>query len=93
MQHVVIKFLWLQEHGTKMTHVHLRRTFGAAAVSVPTVKQWVRHFMEGSILRRDKPRFSRPLAILRDVLTKFLLNYPLASAKMRAKHFDISGRS
>jgi transposase len=58
-QGVVIKSLWGQEHGTKMIHAHLRGTLGAAAVSLPTVKQWMRRFRKGGTSGEDKSRLGR----------------------------------
>jgi hypothetical protein len=37
-QRFVIKFLWLQEQGSKEMHAHLRGTLGDLAVSLPTLK-------------------------------------------------------
>jgi transposase len=66
-QRVVIKFLWLEEYGTKVIHAHLPGTLGATAVSLRTVKRWVRHFREGYTSCKDKPRLGRPLTILGDI--------------------------
>jgi hypothetical protein len=50
-QRFVIKFLWLQEQGSKAIHAHLRGTVGDCAVSLPTMKRRLRRY----ILRRQKP--------------------------------------
>lgn len=90
-QRVVLKILWLQKHGIEVIHVHLRGTLGATAVSLPTVKRRVRHFSEGDTSCEHKLRLGRPLIILGDVLSKFLLKYPFACAEIIAKYFDVSG--
>jgi hypothetical protein len=46
-QRFVIKFLWLQEQGSKVIHAHLRGTLGDLAVSLPTAKQWLHRSREG----------------------------------------------
>jgi hypothetical protein len=43
-QRVIIKIFWLQEQGSELIHVHLRVTFGARVVSIPTVKRSPRRF-------------------------------------------------
>jgi hypothetical protein len=89
-QCVVIKFLWLQEQRCKLIHAHLRGTLGALTVSLLTVKWLVCRFREGNTSCKDKTRSGRSLTIFEDVLSKFLLKYPIASANIIAKHFDIS---
>jgi hypothetical protein len=44
-QRFVIKFLWLQERGSKAIHAPLRATLEDLAVSLPTVKLWLRRSM------------------------------------------------
>jgi transposase len=89
-QRFVVKFFWLQEQGSKIIHAPLRGTLGNLAVSLPTVKQWLRRFREGDSSCKDRNRPGRPPAILRDVLSKLLSKYLFPSAKNIASHFDIS---
>jgi histone-lysine N-methyltransferase SETMAR len=89
-QRVVIKFLWLQKQGSKVIHADLRGTLGDLAVSLPSVKRWLRRFREGNTSCEDGNRAGRPLTILRYVLSKFLSKCLFASAKNIASHFDIS---
>jgi transposase len=89
-QHFVIKFLWLQEQGSKEIHVHLRGTLGDLAVSLLTVKRCLRRFREGDTSCKLRNRARRPLTILGDALLKFLSKYPFASPKNIASQFDIS---
>jgi hypothetical protein len=86
----VIKFLWLQEQGSKAICAHLRGTLGDLAVSLPTVKRWSHRFSEGDTSGEDRNRAGIPLTILKDVLSKFLSKYPFAPAKNIASHFHIS---
>jgi hypothetical protein len=37
-QRFIIKFLWLQEQGSKVVQAHLRDTLGDLAMSLPTVE-------------------------------------------------------
>jgi transposase len=89
-QHFVIKFLWLQEQGSKVIPAHVRGTLGNLAVSLPTVKWWLHRFREGDTSCEDRNRAERPLTILGEVLSKLLSKYSFVSAKNIASHFDIS---
>jgi histone-lysine N-methyltransferase SETMAR len=89
-QRFEIKFIWLQEHGSKVIHAQLRGILGPCAVSLPTVKRWLRRFRAGDTSCEDQPRSGRPLAILGDVLGKFLSKHPFASAKIMAAHFNLT---
>jgi transposase len=89
-QHFVIKFLWLQEQGSKAIHAHLRGTLGDLPVSLPTVKRWLRRFRKGETSYKDRSRAREPLTILGDVSLKLLSKYPFASGKDISNHFDIS---
>jgi hypothetical protein len=89
-QHFVIKCLWLQEQGSKVIHTHLRGAVRDLAVSLPTVKRWLRCFREGETSCEDRNRAGRPFTILMDVSSKFLSEYPFASAKNIRSPFDIS---
>jgi hypothetical protein len=89
-QGFAIKFLWLQEQGSKAIHTHLRGTPGDLTVSLPPVKQRLRRFREGDTSCEDRIRARRPLTILGDVLSKFVFKYPFASAKNIVSHFDMS---
>jgi hypothetical protein len=60
-------------------------------MSLRTVKRWVLCFREGDTSCEDKSKLGRPLPVLGDVLSKFFLKHPFASAKIIAKHFDIRG--
>jgi hypothetical protein len=71
-QRFVIKFLWLQEQGSKAIHAHLRGTLGDLAVSLLTMKRWLHRFREGDTSCKDRNRARRPLTILEDVSSKFL---------------------
>jgi transposase len=90
-QYMVIEFLWRQEHGTKVIHTHWRGTLGAATESLPTVRRWMHRFREGDTSCEDKSRLDEPIIILEDFLSNFILKYSFVSAKIIAKHFDISG--
>jgi hypothetical protein len=80
-QRFIIKFLRLQEQGSKAIHYHLGGTLGHLAVSLPAVKRWLRRFKEGDTSCEDRNRAGRPLTIMGDILSKFLSKYPFASAK------------
>jgi transposase len=89
-QRFVIKFLWLQEQGSRAIHAHLRGTLEDLAVSFPTVKRWLRRFREGDTSCKDRNRVGRPLAIFRDVLLRFASKCPFAMAKNIANQFNIA---
>jgi transposase len=89
-QRLALKFLWLQEQGSKAIHAHLRGTLKDLAVSLPTVKRWLRHFREGNTSCKGRNIAGRPLAILGDVLSKFVSKYPFGLVKNIASDFDIS---
>jgi hypothetical protein len=76
-QCIVLKFLWLQEHGTKLIHA-----LGTPAMSLPTVKRSAYRLREGDTACEDKTRLGRPLTILGDVLSKFLLNIRLSLSRL-----------
>jgi transposase len=59
-QRSVIKFLWLQEQGSKAIHARLRGTLEDLTVSLPTVKRWLGRFTEGDISCKDRNRTGTP---------------------------------
>jgi hypothetical protein len=88
---VVITLLWPHKHGLQVIHAHFWGTLGAPAVPLPTVKRSACRFRAGDTSCEDEPKLGRPLIILGDVLSKFLLKHLFASVKIIAKHFDLSG--
>jgi hypothetical protein len=87
---IVIKFLWLQEQGSRTIHAHFHDTLGDLAVSLPTVKRWLHRFREGNTFSKHRNRPRRSLTFLGDVLSKFLSKFLFGSAKNIASQFCIS---
>jgi hypothetical protein len=85
-QRFTFKPLHLKGWGNKRIITELESTFQGSALSMVTVKQWLRKFKSGDLSRPDW----RPVRILGPFLKKFLDKYPFVRAKIMSRHFDTS---
>jgi transposase len=89
-QRFVIKFLWRQGLGGKAIHAQLLSTLVGTALSLLTVRRWIRHLKEGNTSCEDARQPGRPMVIAGDIIRKFLARYPVASVKVMSRHFGVS---
>jgi hypothetical protein len=77
----VMKFLWLQEQGSKAIHAHIRGSLGDLVVSLPTLKQWLHRFRKDDTSCEDRtlPGTTDSFGIC---LSKFPSKQPFAAAKI-----------
>jgi hypothetical protein len=86
----IIKFLWLQEQGSKAIHAHLRALSEISlCLFLPCNGGCV---ASGKAIHPAKTKQSQKIPYnSRAILSKLLSEYPFASAKNIASHFNISG--
>jgi transposase len=60
----MVNYFFLKGHGSKLIHQDLVNTFQDNAVSLSTVKNWLRRFKSGDLSCDDKERPARHLSSL-----------------------------
>jgi hypothetical protein len=87
-QRVMVKSLFLNEHGSKLIHKELVSTFQDNAISLSMLKNWLRRFKFSCLSCSDEERPERSLISMGSILQRFLKKFPFTSARVVAGHFS-----
>jgi hypothetical protein len=88
-QRVIAKYFFLNGHGSKLIHKELVNVLQGNAISLPTVKNWLRRFESGDLSCRDEERHGKLLISLDPTFQRVLKKFPFASARVMAGHFSV----
>jgi hypothetical protein len=88
-QRVMVKYFFLKEQGSKLIHKELVSPIQDNAISLSTVKNWLRRFKSGDLSCGDEERPGRRLICLNPVLHCFLKKVSFVSARVMAGHFSV----
>jgi transposase len=88
-QKVMMKYFFLKGHGSKLIHKEFVSTLQNNAISLSTVKNWVRRFKSCDHSCGDEERPGRPLISMDPALQHFLKKFSFASARLMAGHFSV----
>jgi transposase len=88
-QRVMVKHFFLKGHGSKFVHKELVGPLQDNAISLSTVKNWLRRFKSGELSCGDEERPGRRLVSLGPALRRFLKKIPFTSARVMAGHFSV----
>jgi transposase len=88
-QRVVVKYFFLKGYGSKLIHKELVSTLQDKAISLSTVTNWLRRFKSGDLSCGHEEWSGRPLISLGPALQRFLMKFPLASARVMTGHFSV----
>jgi transposase len=86
-QRVMMKYFFLNRHRSKLIHKRLVSPLHDNAISLSTVKNWLKRFKFGGLSCSDEERSGRPLISLGPALQRFLNKFSFASAQVVAGHF------
>jgi transposase len=75
-QRVMVKYFFLKGDGSKLIHKELMSTLQDNAISLSTVKNWLRKFKSGDLSCGDEERPGRCLISLGRALQRFLKKFP-----------------
>jgi hypothetical protein len=89
-QRVVIKFLGMKGLGVRRVHTKLSRVPGDDCYSPAAIERWLARFREGDLSYADHFRSGRPVIDISECLRAVLDKFPVASANMMSKHFDMA---
>jgi hypothetical protein len=70
-QRVMVKYFFLKRHGCKFIHKELENTLQDNAISLPTVKNWLKKFKSGDLSSGDEERPGRRLISLARLFSAF----------------------
>jgi hypothetical protein len=88
-QRVTMKYFFLKEHGNKLIHKKLVKTFQNNAISLSIFKNRLKRFKSGDLSCNDEERRGRPLISLGLALQHFLKKFTFASAPVMAEPFSV----
>jgi transposase len=85
----MVKYFLLKGHEGKFIHKEFLSTLEDNAISLSTVKNWLRMFKSSDLSCGDKERPGRPLICLGPALHRFLKKFPFTSTRIRTGHFSV----
>jgi hypothetical protein len=85
----MVKYFFLKGHRNKLIHKELVSTLRDTAISLYTVKNWLRRFPSGELSCGDEERVGRLLISLVPALQRFLKKFPFARAQVMAGNFSV----
>jgi transposase len=89
-QRFVIKFLFLKGLSANAIYRELSTVLGPIAYSLIQVNNWCTRFTDGDLTCSDQLRTGRPRHMLGTDLSQFLHEFPFATARQLAEHFNES---
>jgi transposase len=87
-QRVIVKYFFLKGHGSKLIHKELVSTLQDNAISLSTVKNWLRRFKIGDLSGRRRRTAWKNSNFFGLALQRFLKKFPFATARAVAWYFS-----
>jgi transposase len=88
-QRMMVKYFFLKRHGSKLIHKELVSKFQDSAISLSTLKNWLRRFKSGDLSYSDEKLPGRPLLSLDLTLQRFLKRFSFVNIRVMASHFSM----
>jgi transposase len=85
----MVKYVFLKGHESKLIHKELVNTLQDNAISLSTIKNWLRRFKSGNLVCGNEERPGRPLISMGPTFQRFLKMFPFASARVIAGQFSV----
>jgi hypothetical protein len=88
-ERMMVKQISLKGHRSKLIHKELVSTLQDNAISLSTIKNWLRRFKSGDLSCGDEERPGRPLISMSPALQRFLKKFFFASVQVVAGPFTV----